>query len=186
MNDDYSFYSSRRRFIRRTGSLVALGSLPAYLHADTTAFNAGVNSMLRQQGLVLFREEDAHSAAFAATMAEAGLETVALSDDLVRQWRDSLGDLVGRQSMTVIGLTNWADYLLINELSREQRKHVMLEIQHQMAKSSAINGAATLAAGYLHLPFTADRETLADFAREVVGNPPLQAGQRTLFSWLIA
>jgi len=195
MNDDYSFYTgprriNRRGFIRDTGSLVALGSLPAYLNASTAAVSAGIDGLLQDGGIVLYRQEDAHSVAFASMLANANINAVALGDDPVRQWRDGLDKKSGatgiRAKVPLIGLTSWPDYLLISGMASEQRQHVLLHMQHHVSSTMQETWAAKLAGDYLQLPTGADRPVLSAFADRHTQNQAVKPGERTLFSWLIA
>lgn len=189
MNDDYSFLTNRRRFVKGTGSLVALGSLPAYLTANVEELRDSLGGI--QQGVVLYREQSNHAVDFAGVLARAGLTAVAMSDDLVRQWRDGLGHIAGGQGVPVTGLTNWADYRVISGLVAEEsairRKHVLLEMQHAVAQSGNEDWAKQLATGYLQLPIAADRENIQGLLRGILaGQPVIKPGTPSLFSWLIA
>ena len=186
MNDDYSFFTARRKFVKGTGSLVALGSLPAYLTASTEELNATLNELKQTQGLVLYRESDTHSIAFADMLSRAGLKAVALTDDLVRQWRDGLGNLARKAGVPILGLTNWPDYLIINGLAAEQKKRVQLELQHSVVQSGKENWSASLALDYMHLPLEADKKTIQNLAKEYQGEHTIKPNTSTLFSWLIA
>ncbi len=187
MNDEYSFPegSARRRFIKGTGSLVALGSLPGYLTANTQMLASTFGDLQQRQGIVLYRDNDIHSRTFADTLFAAGFHPVALTDDPVRQWRNSLEQMSGDNSMPLMGLTNWADYLIISGLAAEQRRHVMLELQHAVYQPEKKNWPGELAVEYLQVPETADKELLqAHFSKTLTR--PLSPGTRSLFSWLIA
>jgi hypothetical protein len=193
MNDEYTFPSaqsftkkSRRRFIKGTGTLVALGSLPAYLSADTDALQSSLGALKQRQGIVLYRENDLHSLSFAETLSQSGMQPIALSNDLVRQWRDGLGELVMKSSQAIIGLGNWSDYFVIRGLAAEQRQHVMLELQHPVEQPGRENWAATLAIDYLQLPETTDKKSLQAHFAKTVGNNKIKIGTRSVFSWLIA
>ncbi|GEM_PF-741077 len=192
MNDDYSFYNSnrhrnsRRQFMKGTGSLVALGSLPAYVRAGPEGLHGHLGGIMDRQGIVVFRQDDAHSVAFAGTLEKAGLEAIALTDDPVRQWRDGLGDKVAASAGPVMGLTSWPDYLILNGLAAEHRKLVQLEIQHAVEQTGHHNWSASLAIGYLQLPVKAGRDEVHELAKEFLGEETVPVGTPSLFSWLIA
>lgn len=194
MNDEYTFPlenksfvgKSRRRFIKGTGTLVALGSLPAYLSADTVALRSTLDVLKKRQGIVLYKESELHSLAFADTLSQAGLKPVVLTDDLVRQWRDGLGQLIEKTRQPILGIGNWADYLVINGLAAEQRRHVLVELQHPVEQVGKQNWASTLALDYLHMPENANRKTVQAHFESSDGKEKIQPGTRTVFSWLIA
>ena len=60
MNDEYSFLkgTGRRRFIKGGGSLVALGSLPAYLTAKPERLVQPLAELQQRRGMVLYRDND--------------------------------------------------------------------------------------------------------------------------------
>jgi len=99
----------RRRFLQQSTGAVALATV------GTTAV-AGDN-----RTLVLYRPEDAESRDFAEAMHNKGLLTVALGDDVVRQWRDELHTLVVEQHYKMMGRTGYADYFLLRGLAAEHR-----------------------------------------------------------------
>ncbi len=187
MNDEYTFPegTGRRRFIKGTGSLVALGSLPGYLAANTEMLASTFGDLQQRQGIVLYRDNEIHSRIFADTLSAAGIHPVALTDDPVRQWRNSLQAMPGDNGMPLMGLTNWADYLIISGLAAEQRRHVMLELQHAVHQPEKKNWSGELAVEYLQIPETADKNLLqAQFSKTLTR--PISPGSRSLFSWLIA
>ena len=186
MNDEYTFPSGRRGFIKGTGTLVALGSLPGYLTANTESLQATLGDLKQRQGIVLYKKSDLHSLAFADTLSQAGIKPVAMSDDLVRQWRDGLGELVRQSAQPIMGLGNWSDYFVIRGLAAEQRKHVVLELQHAVEGPGKENWAASLALDYLHMPQTAEQNILQNYFEKTVTNKKIKSGSRSVFSWLIA
>lgn len=184
MNDDYSFYPARRRFMRRTGSMVALGSLPVVIDTATPAFARGEDSLLQADTIVLFREEEIPSAAFAATLASAGLQGIALQDDPVRQWRNELAPLVADGS-SMIGLTAWPDYLLLSGQALEVQKHPRLTLPHHARDPVARDWAIALARAYLNVPGAGEAARIAAFAQAHGSQGQATHQDRTLFSWLI-
>jgi hypothetical protein len=185
MNDDYTFYQDRRRFMKGTGSMLALGSLPAYLTANANDLKVTLGELQQHQGIVVYREDDVHSVAFADTMAKAGLKTVALTDDLVRQWRDGLGEAVSKSGTPLLGLTSWPDYLLLSGLAFEARKYPLLELQHAVEQPGKANWSASLALDYMHLPVTSDRQIIQEMAQQHLSSQSIAPKTPSLFSWLI-
>ena len=101
----------RRRFLQQSSGAVAVATL-----GTATAASAGDNHTL-----VLYRPEDAESRAFAEAMHNKGMLTVALGNDVVRQWRDELQALVVQQGCKMMGRTGYADYFLLRGLAAEHR-----------------------------------------------------------------
>lgn len=184
MNDDYSFFGDRRRLLQGTGSLVALGTLPVYLTANAVEFQSTLDGLQRRDGLVVFRDDEPHAAAFADILDKAGLQLRLLGDDPVRQWRDGLGSEAGRAGLPVLGLTSWPDYLLLSDMAREHRKRVQLVMQHVAEQPCSNNWSAGLAIDYLQLQGGTD--AIEILAKKHLAGRQCQTNSRTLFSWLIA
>ena len=184
MNDDYSFFSERRRLLQGTGSLVALGTLPAYLTANPEALQISLDGLQQREGLVVFRDDEPHAVTFVDILARAGLITRPLGDDPVRQWRDTLGSEAGRAGVPLMGLTSWPDYLLLSGLAREHHKQVQLVMQHVVDQPDVQNWSAGLAVDYLHLQGGAD--AIEGLAKKHLAGRQHTPNTRTLFSWLIA
>jgi hypothetical protein len=184
MNDDYSFFQRRRKFMKGTGSMVALGSLPAYLSADGNDLSGMVEHS--QAGIVLFRIDDMHSLNFAEIMGEAGYQKVALTDDPVRLWRDQLGAAVSQNSGPLVGLTGWADYLMVNGLAAEERRRALLEMQHPVNQHGHPQWASELAAEFLQLPTQSDKSKVKVAMKNMLSRQhAITPGELTLFSWMI-
>ena len=101
----------RRRFLQQSSGAVAVATL-----GTATAASAGDTRIL-----VVYRPEDAESRAFAEAMYSKGMQTVALGNDVVRQWRDELHTLVVQQGYKMMGRTGYADYFLLRGLAAEHR-----------------------------------------------------------------
>jgi len=54
---------------------------------------------------------------------------IALTEDPVRLWRSDAGELLRRPETRLLGVTGWADYLMVRGLAAESRRHVRSE-QH--------------------------------------------------------
>lgn len=185
MNDDFSFLT-RRRFVKSSSSLVALGTLPVCLTTNAEELSASLGGLQQQHGVVLYRHSQSHALAFATTLSQAGFRTIALQDDPVRQWRDGLGTLAAQSEGPLLGLSNWADYLLVRGLAAEQRKHVMLEVQHSINQPGNVNWPVDVAEGYLRLTPAMDNRSLAKLLQKPVTQNAVTPGTPTLFSWLVA
>lgn len=183
MNDDYTFFTRRRIFLGGTGTLVALGSLPAFLSAEPEALHDGLAGLKQQAAIVLYREGDNHSVAFAQALAQAGLQALALTDDPVRLWRDCLAAYSGRP---LLGLTHWPDYLVLSGLAAEQRRRVLLEMQHNTVQPGNDRWPAQLASAFLQLPVTTDRQAISELVAGYLQDNPVDVRKPSLFSWLIA
>ena len=184
MNDDYSFFNERRRLLQGTGSLVTLGSLPAYLTANADELQATLDGLQQREGLVVYRDDEAHAAAFADILARAGLNCRPLGDDPVRHWRDTLAIEAGKPGFPVLGLTSWPDFLLMSDMAREKRKHVQLVMQHGVEQPGREKWPAILALDYLQLQGKA--AAIEELARKHMNGQQYKTNTRTLFSWLIA
>ena len=192
MNDDYSFYTSRRHFMTGTGSLVALGSLPGYLTANEEALNS-LHESPAQNSIVMYRPENTHSVTFARVLQQAGYESVELKDDPVRQWRDQLSQAVCEDGAALAGLTGWTDYLMLSGLAVEARKHVLLEMQHPVEQAEYPQWPAELALSLLQMPGADNsdnkkkQDSVQAIMREALSTQrAITPGELTLFSWVIA
>jgi hypothetical protein len=52
------------------------------------------------------------------------LPIVALTTDPVRLWRSDAGELLRRPETRLLGVTGWADFLMVRGLAAETRRHV--------------------------------------------------------------
>ena len=108
MDDIHSL--ERRRFLQQGSSAAALAAIAP---TDVNATDS--------RALVFYRAEDAVSVEFAAAMQSKGMRAVALTDDVVRQWRDELQSLVVDHGYKMLGRTGYADYFLLRGLAAEHR-----------------------------------------------------------------
>lgn len=52
---------------------------------------------------------------------------VSLTEDPVRLWRSDAGELLRKPETRLLGVTGWADYLIVRGLAAETRRHVRQE-----------------------------------------------------------
>jgi hypothetical protein len=57
----------------------------------------------------------------------SGVEVIPLTEDPVRLWRSDAGELLRRPETRLLGVTGWADYLMVRGLAAESRRHVRSE-----------------------------------------------------------
>ena len=112
----------RRQFMLSMASVIAVSSLPL-----TNSANAGLSGSTPQGGVVVYRPGSQHSRDFASVLQSSGVTAIALVGDPVRQWRDSLQQVIAEQSEPFYGLTDWSDYQLMRGLAAELRRHVRHE-----------------------------------------------------------
>lgn len=133
--------------------------------------------------LVLYRADQADSAGFAQTLAEAGCATRALAADVVRQWRDGLGAEAAVPGRLLLGLGSWDDQLLLQGLAAEQRRHPLLLLQHppQTRTGTWATGHAQELLQALQSGSPARQAALESLARRHA----LQPAAPARFSWVI-
>jgi hypothetical protein len=167
------------------------GFLGTVLHCSGAGVLAGTSPLLQAQGLpaaatalVLYRAELPESNAFAQVWAEAGLATLPLACDVVRQWRDGLGAQFSVQQRLLIGLGSWDDQVLLQGLAAEQRRHLLLVMQHPL-KLQAPGWAAQHARELVALTQqSAGAESDASL-QALAGRQHLRSGTPSLFSWVL-
>lgn len=119
--------ASRRKFIAGSSSLLALSSVSNYLNAaQPGAQLLQTTEQSKQAGIVLYKDGDESSKALALEFSDTGMTLVALGIDPVRQWRDGLSEVFADKQQTIIGLTNWSDYMLMRGLAAEVRRYPAL------------------------------------------------------------
>ena len=57
----------------------------------------------------------------------SGVEVIPLTEDPVRLWRSDAGELLRKPETRLLGVTGWADYLMVRGLAAESRRHVRSE-----------------------------------------------------------
>lgn len=161
--------TTRRRFLAGGGALVLtpVHSIAA-LDLDTTYW---LQQHLRAgEALVLYRQDAAAAAGFATTLAEAGIETQRLEQDVVQQWRTGLGRRFVERKQLLLGLGDWNDYCLLRGLAAECRRFPLLELQHPAG------GDAVWAASHAR--------ALLQLQRTPTASPAAAVGPG-LFTWII-
>ena len=102
---------SRRNLLASTGLLATLAAAPA-----------AARSLLAAEPLALFDPASAESARFAGEAANS----IAIEGDLVRQWRDGLGETCAA-APSVGAKLRWHHAVLLSGLMREERRKVRIE-----------------------------------------------------------
>ena len=174
---------SRRKFLAGTGGLVALSSMPGYLSASQIKSSEGI--AIQQKSVVLYREEETSSVEFAEVFASAGMTAIALQDDIVRQWRDGLGETLKEHS--AFGLSNWTDYFMVRALAVEDRRFPIVEKRHVVNASTESEWAIEHAIELLQKSTQDSIESLR--YQNVKGaelNSLSQHKDKSLFSWVVA
>lgn len=154
----------RRRFLLGSSSALAIGSLPvgAALAANRTR---------SATGLVLYREANEASRYFAAAMSRAGMGAIALTDDLVRQWRSELNQILRDNPLPLYGLTDWSDYQLLRGLAVELRRFPQQELRLTVPVSGQPDWAVNQALATLD---------------DAVAEPKSTTDGQALFNWVIS
>ncbi len=170
-----AIYKSRREFLAGTAAALTSAAVPLPALAAKTMRKFG-----GRPALALYQAHDAHATAFADELAAAGIATLALTDDPVRQWRDGLGRLVIEENFILLGLGSWADYSMLRGLAAEQRRFPLLE--RQQRKQAGTAWARQQARELLAL---ADTDDLQHALQELNGKPQTRSTAPSLFSWVI-
>jgi hypothetical protein len=103
----------RRSFLQQAAGAVALAGV-----SGASATDLAPN---QQKAIVLYQAHDEASVAYALEKQAAGMATMALSNDVVRQWRDQLQTLVISEGYRLYGRTAYADYFMLRGLAAEHR-----------------------------------------------------------------
>lgn len=115
----------RRQFMMSIATAAAAGSLPLV----NSAF-AGLPATDTPGAVVVYRPGTQASRDFAMTLQKTGVTAIALAEDPVRQWRDTLQRQLEAHPGPLYGMTDWADYQLMRGLGAELRRHVRHEFAH--------------------------------------------------------
>lgn len=102
--------ASRRNFLKS-------GTLLAALVPAQSAISLVPGE--RQQTLVVLSPEWAYLADSEFLPDQGRFQALVLKTDLVRLWRDSLEQEIILNNKTVVGLTNWADFITLRGLAQE-------------------------------------------------------------------
>jgi hypothetical protein len=166
----------RRSFM---GSLLGTAALGSWYSPAALALPQQPDS----EWLVLYRAEQADSAAFAQVLEEAGCSIQPLAADVVRQWRDGLGAEFAAGKRLLLGLGSWDDQILIQGLAAEQRRYPLLLLQHPLKLQQAA-WAGNHATELLHALQNGSpaRQTALEALAQ---RHALQPDTPALFSWVI-
>jgi hypothetical protein len=115
---------NRRELLALAGAAVASTALPAAARASEAGSSV----------IALYDPRIAASKRF----ADAAGGATALEGDLVRQWRDGLGDAAGRDT-PVAALVRWSDAFVLAGLLRENRRGASID---RMAGPTAEEGGS--------------------------------------------
>jgi hypothetical protein len=115
----------RRSFLQQSAGAVALAGVSAGVKASGAALASN-----QPKAIVLYQPHDEASVAYALQQQAAGMATLALSNDVVRQWRDQLQALVINEGYRLHGRTAYADYFMLRGLAAEHRLHTQPEQQY--------------------------------------------------------
>jgi hypothetical protein len=171
----------RREFI---GSLLGFASVSGIAGPAALANAQGLPMVAGDKTLVLYRAGQGDSAAFAAAWAAVGHATLALDQDVVRQWRDGLGDKFEAGKRLLVGLGSWDDQVLLQGLAAEARRHPLLVMQHPLQSQQA--GWAAAHAQELQVLLTqASGEQQEQALQALARRGNLQPTTPSLFSWVL-
>jgi hypothetical protein len=116
MNSQYSVDTSRRRFL--AGVTVAGGALSVPLASAMPGTTGNL--------VVLYDQRLADRTAF-AHFETRGVRCLALAGDPVRLWRGDAAQLLGSRDTRLMGVTRWADLLIIRGLAAESGRRLQSE-----------------------------------------------------------
>lgn len=171
----------RREFL---GSLLGFASVSGFAGSSALTMAADLKTVTVESVQVLYRSDVSESAAFAEAWANAGFSTQALATDVVRQWRDGLGQEFAEQKRLLVGLGNWDDQLLLQGLAAEQRRHPLLVMQHPL-KAQQAHWAETHAQELQILLQQASAAQQEAALQALARRNRLQPGTPSLFSWVL-
>jgi hypothetical protein len=107
------------------GTVTATTSVVA--HAKALSSDAARLSAASRATVVLHDPRLPIDALVAQRLAANGAQVIALDDDPVRMWRGQIGALLAQPGTKLLGVTRWADFLLVRGLAAETRRHVRYE-----------------------------------------------------------
>lgn len=168
----------RRRFM---GQALALSTVPGI----AGLVKAEHVDRLQVPGmLALYRSGDECSHAFARHLSESGVTTLALQNDVVRQWRDGLELELKVNNKLLLGLGDWDDYALISGLAAEHRRFPLLAMQHPLGRQRT--GWTRQHAGeLLALTQLSNKEELERALAALAARNALAPTSPSMFSWVI-
>ena len=117
--------ANRRQFLSGVGGIVGAGTV----HGAAGAASLDALSVAGSATVVLHDPRIVLPPQLAERLAANGARIIALDGDPVRMWRTEVGTLLRQPSTRLLGLTLWADYLMVRGLAAETRRHTRYE-QH--------------------------------------------------------
>lgn len=171
----------RRSFI---GRALSFSAVSGFAGAANFAQAEQLGKLQNSNLLAVYRTASADSAAFAACLAAAGIATLALQDDVVRQWRAGLEAEFVQHNKLLLGMGNWDDFTLIKGLSAEARRFPLLTMQHPL-KVQQQDWASRHAQELLTLTQLQNTAELEQALESLAQRSSLQAQAPSLFSWII-
>jgi hypothetical protein len=172
-----AIFTSRREFLAGTAVALTSAAVPLPVLAANT------RKLANRSALVLYQAHEPHATAFADELAAAGFSTLAMTDDPVRQWRDGLGRLVLDENFVLLGLSNWADYMIVRGLAAEHRRFPLLE--RQQRKKAGTAWARQQARDLLALADATDLPQALLQALREQDRAGSRGTQPSLFNWVI-
>ena len=121
-------HCSRRTFLGHSSMGLTLSALSTSSNAAELlgAVNAS-SEVTPANTIIMYRKGLSLSELFAESCQQLGMITMAIEDDLVRQWRDGLFEQITENKLGVLGLSNWSDFLMFRGLAREDRLNLVEE-----------------------------------------------------------
>jgi hypothetical protein len=109
-------------------SAVSLGAaMPLATQAAVAALPDSSASAAASATVILHDPRVSLDAGTMAQLQRNGAQHVALTDDPVRLWRGELKALLAHPDTRLVGVTLWADFLIVRGLAAESRRHVQFE-----------------------------------------------------------
>jgi hypothetical protein len=124
--------SSRRRFLKG-GVSAGLGAVAMESAGATAITNAGLLDDATSATVVLHDPRIALSRDVVIRLQTNGARVIALGDDPVHLWRSEVGGVLRDPQTRLMGVTRWADFLIVRGLAAETRRHVRYERYDSLA-----------------------------------------------------
>jgi hypothetical protein len=124
MSHESEVKADRRQFLvggaAATAGVASLNAVADAAPRDAAAFAASASVVLHDPQLSM-------PADIAARLSANGARVIALDEDPVRMWRSEIGAVLADPSTRLLGITRWADLLIVKGLAAETRRHVRFE-----------------------------------------------------------
>ena len=120
MNDEGPQTADRRQFLLGSAAVTGAGL--------ATEPSAAASMLLTERASVVLHDPRiALDAALVKRFEAAGTRVVALDDDPVRMWRGEIGAMLRDPGTKLLGITRWADLLIVRGLAAETHRHLRYE-----------------------------------------------------------